>query len=374
MSCNPNNNNVHKKQFKSRDEFKNWIINKIDKIKKSIEDKSHSEFLNDDFIEIYEYLIRLVNMCANKNLRESLKRELANIKKCCDADCKCIHRSKRFLKIYDDLIIVINKSIISRTSVKKQVEVKVNPDKANEKKNFEKKDVSKKDDTLSEKKVQIKKVSTEKELKKKKDPDEEKYENKVYDNGYFKLELDNGKDMKVEADYGFDRSTLNDKKYNPYLIENDKDEENLGLDEEADLINAFAYIYNLGKLSLKPGESASFDQVPIINSVPDAVVFKEPSSIIINEGGLYNILYFAQTEEKNITLALFINDTEIEETSASTTSYSDTISSQGLILVPDDETPICITLRNADDENYAVFNRSVKSGEVNLSILIRKIS
>ena len=115
-------------------------------------------------------------------------------------------------------------------------------------------------------------------------------------------------------------------------------------------------------------------EIPIINSVPDAVIFKEPSSIIINEGGLYDILYFAQTEAKNITLALFINDTKIEETCASTTPYSDTICSQGLILIPDEELPICVTLRNADDENYAVFTKSVKSGEVNLSILIRKIS
>ncbi len=393
-----NNSSSEQDEYDYNYKYKKCVLSKVRTIKESCKNK---DFLKDDFLEIYSHLINIIDLCENKRLRSNVKRELLKIKKCCDENCNCIYRSERFLKIYDDLILIINKNIskfdldnkLKENFVKKpyikesyheEEEIKEEIIKEIVKEVIEEKTPIKEDAPISKNEIEI--------PKEEKIMDENRYESKVYKNNSYVLELDYDKNIKVETDYFKNFPTINDKQhaissnydynqgqdlkhYDELDDEGEIDDDEIDDDEpDYDFMSVFAYIYNLGKQSIKPGASASFDQKPIINSVPDAVLFKEPSSIVVNESGVYDLLYFAQTEEKNINLALYINDNEIEETCANTTSYSNTLCSQGLILIPEEETPVTITLRNIDDESDAVFNKSLRSGEVNLSILIRKIS
>lgn len=329
----------------NNDKYKKWIMNKLYKIKNSCESQNHSKFSNDDFLEIYFHLVKIIDTSENKKLEKNLKQELSKIKECCDDDCQCVHRSKTFLEIFDKLITIVEKNYNKVAWNNKIKEKKIFTPYDNESKVLHKEEVKEKvDDTLNNNKI---------------------YDNKAYDFSSFKLQLDYDKNFKIDADPSGSIIAQGD--------EAKPEEEEDDNDDNYNLMDIFAYIYNLGEQNIKPGESVSFDQKPILSTSND-ISFQEPSSIVINESGLYNLIYYAQTDEKNIALALYINEKEIEKTCSNTTSYSDTFCSQGLIWVPANELPVTITLRNVNIEKEAIFNESVKTGEVNLSILIRKIS
>lgn len=395
--------------LKNNDNYKKWVMNKLYEIKDNCSRKNNPEFSNDDFLEIYSHLIKLINMCENKKLRTNLKQELEKIKQCCDENCQCIHRSKNYLKIFDNLKHVIEESFYKFNWNNKNKEKKRKSMKEESNETEKKEDITEDiEDVNLEKQIdKIKNILDDVLVKKEdnqNDIDTENYGKNVFETNSYKVELDYDKNIKVETDFPgdskFEQNTIEDVVNSINIDENDEKSsdsnsysdnddlskkifvydlgnesnynENLEYDDY-DLMDIFAYIYNLGKQSIKPGESVAFDQKPIL-STTNNISFKEPSSIIINESGIYDLLYYAQTEEKDINLALYINDNEIKETCANTTSYSNTICSQGLIVVPETELPVTITLRNTDVEKDAIFNKSIKTGEVNLSILIRKIS
>ncbi len=374
---------------------KRWILYNLNKIKEGCETKNERIFLDDEFLEIYSHLIRIINNHENKKLALSLKRELQKIKKCCDIKCPCSYRCDKFLSIFDDLISIFDK--YRNTPYNKTI----NKEFVESKETVELQETSEIEDLENEEEIELTEAPKDNEIMELKEEEESinldegsllienGVVNKIFQNDSYIIKLDFDKNIKVEASFLNSESDIEitsenfpmdfldsiiDKKVITSNIDLDKQNETVINNDEDDLINLFAYIYNLGEQSIKPGESVVFDQKPILSSLKKSISFSD-SSIILSESGIYDVIYYAQAEgDKNIKLALFINDLELPGTSSYTTHYNNTLCSQHLIVVSPECLPVTITLRNCDTENDAIFNESLSKGQVNLSLSIRKIS
>ena len=138
----------------------------------------------------------------------------------------------------------------------------------------------------------------------------------------------------------------------------------------SEIKSSYAYVYNMGVQTVEQHSAVSFNQPPVLSR---DIYFTPTSELTVTEAGVYSITIYALNNTANTTLALFMNNVEIDGSRFTAVNENAGLNGKFLLVINSRDLPAVLTVKNVDDEP-AVIESGKLNSVVNASLLITKIN